>query len=102
MLLATTIYQDARRDGDRALGAVAKWAVAALVAKTAYEVLTGATLFVDSETAGFVPLASAHAAGAAVGFVGAIVEPLRRSISALPKTSNPAVLVCPQPRAIFP
>jgi rhomboid family GlyGly-CTERM serine protease len=75
-LLATAIYQDARRDGDRALAALAKWALAALVAKTAYEVLTGATLFVDSEAAGFLPLASAHAAGAGAGFLAAIAQPL--------------------------
>jgi rhomboid family GlyGly-CTERM serine protease len=102
-LLATMIYQEARRNGDRALGAVAKWAGAALVAKTTYEVLTGATLFVDSEGAGFVPLASAHAAGAIVGFLAAITEPLIATLSAVWKAQPvQPTLACSPPRAILP
>jgi len=68
-LLAMLMWRDARRNGDRALGAVAKWALAGLLAKTAYELASGDTLFVDSAAAGFVPLASAHAAGAVVGLL---------------------------------
>jgi rhomboid family GlyGly-CTERM serine protease len=102
-LLATMIYQEARRDGDRALGAVAKWAGSALVAKTTYEVLTGATLFVDSEGAGFVPLASAHAAGAVVGFLAAITEPLIAGVCAAWKAQPvAATLAFSRPRAILP
>jgi rhomboid family GlyGly-CTERM serine protease len=102
-LMATMIYQEARRDGDRALGAAAKWAVAALVAKTTYEVLTGATLFVDSEGAGFVPLASAHAAGAVVGFLAAIAKPLVATLFGAWKAPPvAATLAFLPPRAILP
>jgi rhomboid family GlyGly-CTERM serine protease len=89
-LLAVMIYQDARRDGDRALGAVTKWALAALLAKVGYEIATGQTLFVDSKTAGFEPLASAHAVGAAVGLVVAVASP---AISAIREASRPAVKI---------
>lgn len=78
--LAMSIYQDARAAGDRALGAVAKWALAGLAAKTAYEVITGDTLFVDSAAAGFVPLATVHAAGAAVGLLVAVAPYLPRFV----------------------
>lgn len=71
-LAAVMMWRDARQDSDRALAAVAKWALGGLLAKTAYELATGATLFVDSQTAGFVPLASAHAVGAVVGFFAAV------------------------------
>lgn len=102
-LLAAIIYQEARLDGDRALGAVAKWAVASLVAKTGYEVVTGATLFVDSEVAGFMPLASAHAAGAVVGLLAGIAKPLIDAPSAAWKTKElPATLANSPPRAILP
>jgi hypothetical protein len=78
--LAASIYQDARTFGDRALGAVAKWALAGLVVKTAYEVLTGDTLFVDSDAAGFIPLPTVHAVGAAVGLLIAVAPHLPGTI----------------------
>ncbi len=47
------------------------WVIAALaagfVAKIAFEIATGQTLFVDSAAAGFVPLPLVHAVGALVG-----------------------------------
>jgi rhomboid family GlyGly-CTERM serine protease len=83
-LAATLTWRDARRDSDRAMAAVAKWALGALVAKTLYELATGDTLFVDSAQAGFVPLASAHAVGAAVGFLAALLTGPRLCERALP------------------
>lgn len=81
-LAATLLWRDARRDHDRALAAVAKWSLGALVAKTVYELATGATLFVDSPAAGFIPLASAHAVGAAIGILAAAIPGrLRRQIT---------------------
>ncbi len=72
-LAATLLWRDARRNHDRALAAVAKWSLGALVAKTIYELATGATLFVNSPAAGFIPLASAHAVGAIVGILAAVI-----------------------------
>ena len=70
-LLAAMIWRESRRDGRWKLGAVALAAAAAFLAKAAYESATGTTLFVDSSAAGFIPLASAHLIGGAVGaFVG--------------------------------
>lgn len=43
--------------------------LAAFLGKISYEHLTGATLFVDSAAAGFVPLPAAHLLGAAIGLV---------------------------------
>ena len=75
-LLAVLLYQDARRQGDRALAAVAKWGVASLIANTVYELFTGETLFVNSSEAGFIPLASAHAIGAAIGLLVGLFAPI--------------------------
>jgi rhomboid family GlyGly-CTERM serine protease len=66
-LLAGQLYWQSRRTGDAALGALAKWSFALFAAKVGFEIVTGHTLFVDSEAAGFVPLAAAHAAGLLVG-----------------------------------
>jgi hypothetical protein len=43
--------------------------------KTAYELATGLTLFVDSHAAGMVPVPLAHVAGAAVGCLSALGTP---------------------------
>ncbi|HEX6960456.1 MAG TPA: rhombosortase [Lacipirellula sp.] len=94
--LAVVIYQDARVAGDRALGAVAKWALAGLVVKTAYEVVTGDTLFVDSAAADFVPLATVHAAGAAVGFLVALAPACIRVLN--PTTSHSSLRLRASPR----
>ena len=63
------IWRESRRDGRWKLGAVAIAAGAAFLAKAAYESATGTTLFVDSSAAGFIPLASAHLIGGAVGAI---------------------------------
>jgi rhomboid family GlyGly-CTERM serine protease len=68
-LLAAMIWQESRRDGRWKLGAVAIAAGAGFLAKAAYESATGTTLFVDSSAAGFIPLASAHLIGGAVGAI---------------------------------
>jgi len=68
-LLAAMIWRESRRDGRWKLGAVAITAGAAFLAKAAYESATGTTLFVDSSAAGFIPLASAHLIGGAVGAI---------------------------------
>ena len=47
--------------------------IAAFVAKTAFETLTGATLFVDSAAGGFVPVPLAHLVGFAAGAVTSLV-----------------------------
>jgi rhomboid family GlyGly-CTERM serine protease len=68
-LLAAMIWRESRRDGRWKLGAVAIAAGAGFLAKAAYESATGTTLFVDSSAAGFIPLASAHLIGGAVGAI---------------------------------
>jgi rhomboid family GlyGly-CTERM serine protease len=67
VLLATMIWRESRRDGRWKLGVLALAAAATFLAKAAYESATGTTLFVDSSAAGFIPLASAHLIGGAVG-----------------------------------
>lgn len=68
-LLAAMIWRESQRDGRWKLGAVAITAGAAFLAKAAYESAMGTTLFVDSSAAGFIPLASAHLIGGAVGAI---------------------------------
>jgi rhomboid family GlyGly-CTERM serine protease len=94
-LLAVMFYHDARRDGDRALAAVAKWGLAALTAKTAYELATGDTLFVNSRQAGFVPLASAHAVGAVIGFMAAVAPTVFSTLCAATSRRPPRLLAFP-------
>ena len=73
-LLAVGVLRDALRPGGRRAVAVACAAVMlGFGAKLAYELATGAALFVDAEAAGFVPVPVAHAVGAAVGGVVACV-----------------------------
>jgi rhomboid family GlyGly-CTERM serine protease len=71
-LLAVGLLQDGHRSQDRMLQSVAAALLLAFFGKTAFEVLTGTTLFVDSEAAGFQPIALAHAVGGAVGALAAI------------------------------
>lgn len=68
-LLAAMIWRESQQTGRWKLGAVAMVAAFAFLAKAAYESATGLTLFVDSENAGFIPLASAHLIGGAVGAI---------------------------------
>ena len=73
-LLAVGVLRDEAGPGGRR--AVA-WACAAVLlgfaAKLAYELASGATLFVDAAAAGFVPVPLAHASGALVGAAVALV-----------------------------
>lgn len=59
-----------------ALRTPARWAalvlIAGFAAKVAVETLTGTTVFVDAESAGFVPVPLAHAVGFAVGLAAGI------------------------------
>lgn len=66
-LFAMGMLKDSYRERDWLLFGAACAGMAGFFAKTGYEVLTGQTLFVDSGTAGFIPLASAHAVGAVAG-----------------------------------
>jgi rhomboid family GlyGly-CTERM serine protease len=59
--------EDAKRSR---LFSVLLWALlAGFAAKIGYELLTGTTFFVDSQTAGFVPVPLAHAVGFIVGVI---------------------------------
>ena len=75
-LLAGSVALEAKRDRNPLLQWIAATMLLGFLAKTTYEIVTGATLFVDSDAAGFIPLASSHAAGAAVGL---LVTATRRS-----------------------
>ena len=67
-ILASVVWlRGAWRDRNLAFATVVVIALAGFIGKLVYEVTTGATLFVDSAGAGFVPLPLAHAVGAAVG-----------------------------------
>jgi rhomboid family GlyGly-CTERM serine protease len=101
-LLAGQLYWQSRRTGDAALGALAKWSLALFGAKVGFEIVTGHTLFVDSEAAGFVPLAAAHAAGLLVGVGtacgGAVLQSARSSPNRKRSTSRHATLIPGWPR----
>jgi rhomboid family GlyGly-CTERM serine protease len=71
-LAVALLLRDARRESDGLMIAVLVTGLLGLVAKLAFEITTGATLFVDSSAAGFTPLPLVHAIGAAVGLVSAI------------------------------
>jgi len=58
--------------------------------KLLYELVTGRTLFVDSQTAGFVVVIAAHAAGAATGAILASCNTLRASSGARAVTFRPS------------
>lgn len=70
-LAVVLLWRDARRDGDCLMAGMLIAGMVGLVGKLAYEIATGATLFVDSSSAGFVPLPLVHAVGAGVGLLGA-------------------------------
>jgi rhomboid family GlyGly-CTERM serine protease len=81
--VAAALVRDARRAGH----STALWATVAMtvgfVGKIGYEVATGQTLFVDSSSAGFIPLPIAHAIGGAAGIVVWLVA-TRETASKLP------------------
>jgi rhomboid family GlyGly-CTERM serine protease len=66
-LALALLWKEARRDGDRLMIVMTIAGLACLAGKLAYEIATGATLFVDSSGAGFTPLPLVHAVGAVVG-----------------------------------
>lgn len=68
-LLAAMIWRESRRTGRWKLSVAAIAAATAFLAKAAYESATGSTLFVDSASADFIPLASAHLIGGAIGAI---------------------------------
>jgi rhomboid family GlyGly-CTERM serine protease len=68
-MLIAMVWKESRREGRWGLSIAAVAAGGAFLAKALYETATGATLFVDSSAAGFVPLASAHLIGGAVGAI---------------------------------
>jgi rhomboid family GlyGly-CTERM serine protease len=72
-LLAVQLYSDARRDQNVPLTLATGGMLLGFVAKTAYEAIAGATIFVDDQTAGFVPLVWDHVAGAAAGAVVSMI-----------------------------
>ena len=66
-LLAVNQAADARADGNRLVMWGVALAVLGLIAKTSFELLSEATIFVDHSAAAFVPVPWAHVAGAVVG-----------------------------------
>ncbi|BBO35984.1 rhombosortase [Lacipirellula parvula] len=80
-LLVASLWRESHRNGRRWLSVAAPLALATFLAKAAYETAAGATLFVDSGEAGFIPLASAHLIGGAVGAAIALL-PANHSASA--------------------
>lgn len=81
VLLAVELIFEARRRQQWTFFWLSLIGVLGLAAKTAFELLTGDTLFVDSPAAGFVPLVSAHVIGAAVGALIGLTMELRRKYS---------------------
>ena len=72
------LVREALVERRRAASLVLTVALAGFAAKIGYELVTGATLFVDSAAAGFAPLPLAHVIGGAVGLftLGAFVRKL--------------------------
>jgi hypothetical protein len=66
-LAALELWGEARGGRRLLIRAAVGALLAGLLAKLGYEVATGATLFVDSSSAGFTPLPLVHAVGAGVG-----------------------------------
>ncbi|MCX5662614.1 MAG: rhombosortase [Planctomycetota bacterium] len=66
-LLVATLVRGGAEDSARLPRALGLAMLLGIVAKTAYEIATGATLFVDHAAAGFTPLPLVHAAGIVVG-----------------------------------
>jgi rhomboid family GlyGly-CTERM serine protease len=62
-----------------------------LIAKTAYEAVTGGTLFVDHAQAGFVAVPLAHLAGAATGLVVGLARRLTAQKETGRDLSRPAI-----------
>jgi len=65
--VAPMLFVESRRNRQTGVSWVVAALAAGFVAKVAFEIATGQTLFVDSAAAGFVPLPLVHAVGALVG-----------------------------------
>ena len=72
-LLATDLFCEAKRHGNKIQAIAMGGCLLSFVAKTIFEVTTGRTLFVDQEAAEFVILVFDHLAGAVVGFIAALI-----------------------------
>jgi rhomboid family GlyGly-CTERM serine protease len=82
-MLGLELWIEARRAGNRSWSLATGIMLFGFVAKTAYEAVGGATIFVDQEAAGFVPLVWDHIAGAAVGASIALWHPIGAAASRL-------------------
>jgi rhomboid family GlyGly-CTERM serine protease len=76
-------WQEGRRDGDTVATLVALGLLALLLGKTAYETLTGDTVF--AAAVGWSPVPLAHAVGALAGWLAcAVCHPLTRGVEPCP------------------
>jgi rhomboid family GlyGly-CTERM serine protease len=89
--LAIDLLRDARRQNQNFLAAAIVAALLGFAGKIGYEMATGATLFVDSPAAGFVPLPLVHVIGGASGLLAAGALAPRRS----PQLANVRQINCP-------
>ncbi len=80
------------RQGRRFATVVSCAAAVGVVAKIAYEIATGSTLFVDSAAAGFTPLPWVHAAGGLAGGVVGFFEVCRGT--AVPQACDGEPVAC--------
>jgi len=67
ILLAVALLRESRADGDRLWTVACTLLLAAFAAKTAYELVTGSTLFVNAEQSAMLPVPLAHVVGALLG-----------------------------------
>ncbi|MHC4768326.1 MAG: rhombosortase [Planctomycetota bacterium] len=74
-LLAVTLLREHWSDGNWRWVAAVGVLVVGFAIKTIVELMTGRAVFVDSAAAGFTPMPLAHALGAAVGGLAAIIGP---------------------------
>jgi rhomboid family GlyGly-CTERM serine protease len=74
VLAAMATLASARDTNRTALSIITLAALAGFVVKLGYEIVTGHTLFVDSVSAGFIPLPLSHAAGALTGLLAGGVQ----------------------------
>jgi rhomboid family GlyGly-CTERM serine protease len=73
-LAASLVLRDALHQHAWGLGAIWGAALAGFAGKLAFEIVTGATLFVDSTSGAFVPLPLVHVVGGLVGLLFAYGE----------------------------
>jgi rhomboid family GlyGly-CTERM serine protease len=66
-LMAIVLYRDGRRSSQPLIRLISAGLLVALAAKLTYEMASGNTLFVDSDTAGFTALPAVHLTGGITG-----------------------------------